>query len=178
MWTENDCDASKKRKAFKNFDNGKLRGGGGAREGVGRERKGVEGPTPSDSLADWVDGLGRPGGCTRLTGQTASAVHAYGRPHCRPIGRCDRGIRIQWPQTTAQPYAAVRTGHKRGTGHHSPTHLNGRAGRFGIFCLIACAPLSVVVEFRTTSFFFLLFPFHCVLYFRSMRRTAPCAKSM
>ena len=59
MWTVNDCDASKKKKAFKNSDNGKLRGGGGAREGVGRERKGVKGPTPTDLLADRSDGRSR-----------------------------------------------------------------------------------------------------------------------
>ena len=73
MWIVNDCDASKKRKAFKNSDNGKLRGGGGAREGVGRERKGVEGPTPTDSLADWFDSLGRPAGRPRPTGWSAAA---------------------------------------------------------------------------------------------------------
>ena len=73
MWTVNDCDASKKRKAFKNSDNGKLRGGGEAREGVGRERKGVEGPTPTDLLADRSDGLVRPVQQPRSTGWTASA---------------------------------------------------------------------------------------------------------
>ena len=84
MWTVNDCDASKKRKAFKNSDNGKLRGGGGAREGVGKKRKGVEGPIPdrfvgrllgrprptgSTALADLSKALGRPGGRPRLTGR-------------------------------------------------------------------------------------------------------------
>ena len=166
MWTVNDCDASKKRKAFKNSDNGKLRGGGGAREGVGRERKGVEWPTPIDSLADRSNGFGQPAGrprprpCTRTGGRAAvrsgDAVKGFastgrGRLPGRPRP-CTLGI-------------------KGGTGRHSPTHLNGRAGCFGILCLIACTPLSVVVEFCTTPFFFLLFPFHCVLYFKNMRRS-------
>ena len=142
MWTVNDCDASKKRKAFKNSDNGKLRGGGGAREEVGRERKGVEGPTPTNSLADRSNGRGR----GRAAVRSGDAVEGFASTGQRP-------------RTTAQPYAGVHTGHKRETGRHSPTHLNGRAGRFGIFCLIACAPLSVVVEFRTTSFFFCFFHF-------------------
>ena len=110
---------------------------------------------------------GRPWPIRWPTARTAlaEAVHAYGQPRCRLIGRCGLGIHIRRPRTTAQPYAAVRIGHKKGTGHHSPTHLNGRAGRFGIFCLIACAPLSVVVEFRTTSFFFCFFHFivSCIL---------------
>ena len=168
MWTVNDCDASKKRKAFKNSDNGKLQGGGGAKEGVGREPKGVEWPIPTDSLADRFDSLDRSAGRPRATGRTAvaEAVHAYERPRSRPIRQCGQGICIHRPRTTARPYAAVRSRHKRGTGRHSPTHLNGRAGRFGIFCLIACAPLSVVIEFRTTSFFFFAFSISLYLVFQ------------
>ena len=83
MWTENDCDASKKRKTFKNCEHGKLEEVGGKGRELGGSRVGVEGrprpirwPTGSTALADRADGLGRPLGRPRATGRTASGDRA------------------------------------------------------------------------------------------------------
>ena len=134
MWTANDCDASKKRKPFKNCEHGKLKEVGGKMKELGGSGVGVEGPTPTDSLADRSDGLGGPIRQRRPTGRTASAdgadglgqpggqhrstawtalaaaevVHTYVRPRSRPIGRCGRGIRIHRPRITARPYGPIR----------------------------------------------------------------------
>ena len=60
MWTANDCDASKKRKPFKNCEHGKLEEVEGQGRELGVSGVGVEGPTPTDWLADRLDDLGRP----------------------------------------------------------------------------------------------------------------------
>ena len=132
---------------------------GGSWERAGLESRGrprpIGWPTGSTASAYGADGLGRWGGRPRPTATSgaAEAVHAYVRPRGRLIGRCGRGIRIQ--RCGGLPAICGRAHcDKRGTARHCPTHLNGRAGRFGIFCLIACTPLSVVVDFRTTYFFF------------------------
>ena len=174
MWTANDCDASKKRKPFKNCEHGKLEEVGGKRRELGGSGVGVEGPTPTDSLADRFDNVGEPGGRPWATAWTASADRSVsrGRGRARVRAAVRPSNRAMWSRDSHPPAAddcPILYGrthcNKRGTGRHSPTHLNGRAGCFGIFCLIACAPLSVVVDFRTMYFFFLLLPLHCVLYF-------------
>ena len=147
---------------------------GGSWERAGSESRGrprpIGWPTARTASADRVDSVGRPGGRPCVTTWTASADKAdgLGRPPCRARPRpctctCGRapvrlGDAVEGFASTGRGGLPALCGRvhcdKRGTAYHCPTHLNGRAGRFGIFCLIACVPLSVVVDFRTTYFSF------------------------
>jgi hypothetical protein len=127
-------------------------------------------PTDLTAVADRSDGRGRPitrpwtaqavgsdgRGLPRRTARvrTAAAVQSDGRggsggrdcswgQRGRPIGRCARG-RLQ-----GRPPSAVAI---KGVGPTILPHLSGRAGRFGIFCLIACAPSSALIHFYFIGF--------------------------
>ena len=144
-------------------------------ESRGRPRP-IGWPTARTPLADRLESVGQPGGWPCARARTASVAAdrpvGQGRSRARVCAAARPFDRAMWSRDSHPPAAndcpaLCGRAHcnKRGTARHSPTHLNGRAGHFGIFCLITCAPLSVVVDFRTTYIFFLLFPLHCVLYF-------------
>ena len=126
---------------------GERRGGSGEKRMSGRPRA-----TDRTAPTDRSDGRGRPIGRPGPSDHTA--IDGTGRRIRRPRAAAADGPSLNGPMCprpspSPKPPSAASI---KGVGPTILPHLSGRAGRFGIFCLIACAPSSALIHFYWRSF--------------------------
>lgn len=121
----------------------------GKRGAEGRERREADERT---AAGDRSDGPDRPIRRPRPTDHTA--IDGTGRRIRRPRAAAADGPSLNGPMCprpspSPKPPSAASI---KGVGPTILPHLSGRAGRFGIFCLIACAPSSALIHFYFIGF--------------------------